>query len=101
MKDPATLSLLLAVFLFFTGVWGLLARWNFLIMLMSVELMLNAVNLTLVTYSRLLGSLHGQVIVFLVITLAAAEAAIGLALLLSLFRRKPPVDTDRLDELSR
>ena len=101
MKDPATLSLLLAVFLFFTGVWGLLARRNFLIMLMSLELMLNAVNLTLVTYSRLLGSLHGQVIVFLVITLAAAEAAIGLALLLSLFRRKPTVDTDRLDELSR
>ncbi|NIM98262.1 MAG: NADH-quinone oxidoreductase subunit NuoK [candidate division Zixibacteria bacterium] len=86
--------LILSAAIFTVGVLGVLARRNILIMFMSIELMLNAVNLALVALSRHLGSLDGQVIVFLVMTVAAAEAAVGLAIIICLFRNKKSVNVD-------
>jgi len=78
--------LVLAAVLFCIGVYGVLARRNGVLVLMSVELMLNAVNLNLIAFSRRLSDLTGQVFSVFVITIAAGEAAIGLALTISLFR---------------
>lgn len=86
--------LILSTTIFTIGVLGVLLRRNILIMFMSVELMLNAVNLALVALSRQLGSLDGQVVVFLVMTVAAAEAAVGLAIIICLFRNKKSVNVD-------
>jgi NADH-quinone oxidoreductase subunit K len=86
--------LILSATIFTIGVLGVLLRRNVLIMFMSIELMLNAVNLALVALSRELGSLDGQVIVFLVMTVAAAEAAVGLAIIICLFRNKKSVNAD-------
>lgn len=82
--------------IFFIGFTGLLVRRNILIILMCVELMLNAVNLTFVTYSKALEHLGGQMSVFFIITVAAAEGAVGLALVISLFRTLRTVDTDEI-----
>ncbi len=76
-----------------------LNRRNVLLMLMSVELMLLAVNMNFVAFSRYLGNVDGQVFVFFVLTVAAAEAAIGLAILVVLFRKRNNIDVDELDEL--
>jgi NADH-quinone oxidoreductase subunit K len=86
--------LILSAAIFTIGVLGVLLRRNILIMFMSIELMLNAVNLAFVALSRHLGSLDGQVIVFLVMTVAAAEAAVGLAIIICLFRNKKSVNVD-------
>jgi NADH-quinone oxidoreductase subunit K len=86
--------LILSATIFTIGVLGVLLRRNILIMFMSIELMLNAVNLAFVALSRHLGSLDGQVIVFLVMTVAAAEAAVGLAIIICLFRNKKSVNID-------
>jgi NADH-quinone oxidoreductase subunit K len=86
--------LILSAAIFTIGVLGVLVRRNILIMFMSIELMLNAVNLAFVALSKHLGSLDGQVIVFLVMTVAAAEAAVGLAIILCLFRNKKSVNVD-------
>jgi NADH-quinone oxidoreductase subunit K len=86
--------LILSATIFTIGVLGVLVRRNVLIMFMSIELMLNAVNLAFVALSRELGSLDGQVIVFLVMTVAAAEAAVGLAIIICLFRNKKSVNAD-------
>jgi NADH-quinone oxidoreductase subunit K len=86
--------MILSVAIFTIGVLGVLVRRNVLVMFMSIELMLNAVNLALVALSRHLGSLDGQVIVFLVMTVAAAEAAVGLAIIICLFRNKKSVNVD-------
>jgi NADH-quinone oxidoreductase subunit K len=86
--------LILSATIFTIGVLGVLLRRNVLIMFMSIELMLNAVNLAFVALSRELGSLDGQVIVFLVMTVAAAEAAVGLAIIICLFRNKKSVNAD-------
>ena len=86
--------LILSATIFTIGVLGVLVRRNILIMFMSIELMLNAVNLALVALSKQLGSLDGQVIVFLVMTVAAAEAAVGLAIIICLFRNKKSVNVD-------
>ncbi len=86
--------LILSATIFSIGVLGVLVRRNILIMFMSIELMLNAVNLAFVALSRHLGSLDGQVIVFLVMTVAAAEAAVGLAIIICLFRNKKSVNVD-------
>jgi len=91
--------LVLSAILFALGVTGVLVRRNVLVVLMSVEVMLNAVNLTLITYSRLLGNVEGQVLVLLVIAVAAAEAAVGLAIVVSLFRHRPTTDVDETDLL--
>jgi NADH-quinone oxidoreductase subunit K len=79
--------LILSAILFVTGMTGVLLRKNILVMLMSVELMLNAVNISFVAFSRFLGNLDGQLIVFFVMTIAAAEAAVGLAITVSIFKR--------------
>jgi NADH-quinone oxidoreductase subunit K len=82
----------LSAVLFTIGVLGVLFRRNVIVILMSVELMLNAVNLTLVAFSQFLGDVAGQILVFFVMSVAAAEAAIGLAIVIALFRRKETVD---------
>jgi NADH-quinone oxidoreductase subunit K len=86
--------LILSAVIFTIGVLGVLLRRNVLVMFMSIELMLNAVNLAFVALSRHLGSVDGQVIVFLVMTVAAAEAAVGLAIIICLFRNKKSVNAD-------
>ncbi len=96
---PASYYLVLSAILFALGVAGVLLRRNALVVLMSVEVMLNAVNLTLITYSRSLGNVEGQILVLLVIAVAAAEAAVGLAIVVSLFRHRPTTDVDEADLL--
>jgi NADH-quinone oxidoreductase subunit K len=86
--------IILSATIFTIGVLGFLVRRNILIMFMSIELMLNAVNLAFVALSRQLSSLDGQVVVFLVMTVAAAEAAVGLAIIICLFRNKKSVNVD-------
>lgn len=85
--------------IFCIGLTGVLIRRNILIVLMSIELMLNAVNLTFVTFSRQLHHMGGQLSVFFVIVVAAAESAVGLALLIALFRNLRTVDTDQIQFL--
>jgi len=80
--------------IFFIGLFGVLVRRNVLILMMCIELMLNAVNLTFVAYARQLGDLSGQMAVFFIITVAAAEAAVGLGLVVALYRTLRTVDTD-------
>jgi NADH-quinone oxidoreductase subunit K len=87
----------LSAAIFAIGVAGVLLRRNILVMFMSIELMLNAVNLTFVTLARRMGSMDGQVIVFFVMTVAAAEAAVGLAIIISIFRNRETVNADELN----
>jgi NADH-quinone oxidoreductase subunit K len=87
----------LSAAIFTIGVAGVLLRRNILIMFMSIELMLNAVNLAFVTMARRMGSMDGQVIVFFVMTVAAAEAAVGLAIIISIFRNRETVNADELN----
>lgn len=94
---PASYYLILAAVLFVLGVIGVLIRRNALVMLMSVELMLAAANLTLVTYSRSLGKTEGQVFVLLVMAVAAAEVAVGLAVVVSLVRHSDTTDVDEIE----
>ncbi len=87
------LALALSAFLFAIGIAGVLLRRNAIIVFMCVELMLNAVNLSFVAFSRMHG-IDGQIVVFFVISVAAAEAAVGLALILAIFRHYESVDLD-------
>jgi NADH-quinone oxidoreductase subunit K len=87
----------LSAAIFTIGVAGVLLRRNILVMFMSIELMLNAVNLAFVTLARRMGSMDGQVIVFFVMTVAAAEAAVGLAIIISIFRNRETVNADELN----
>jgi NADH-quinone oxidoreductase subunit K len=91
--------LVLSAVLFGIGTAGVLARKNIFISLMSLELMLNAVNLSFITFSRIHGELTGQVIVLFVVAVAAAEACVGLAIVIALFRLKETVDVDLFNEL--
>ncbi|HEY2409739.1 MAG TPA: NADH-quinone oxidoreductase subunit NuoK [Polyangiaceae bacterium] len=92
--------LLLSGALFTIGAIGFLVRRNILVQLMCIELMLNAVNLTLVAYNRVhTGDMNGQVFAFFIIAVAAAEAAVGLAIVLSFYRLKSTVESDEADEL--
>lgn len=93
MIQPAQ-YLALAAMLFTTGVVGVLTRRNSIIIFMSIELMLNAVNLTLVTFARMNGNLDGQVLAFFVMIVAAAEVVVGLAIIMSVFRRKASASVD-------
>ena len=79
--------LVLSAILFSLGMAGVLLRRNLIVLLMSIELMLNAVNISFVSFSNFTGKLDGQVMVFFVMTIAAAEAAVGLALAVSIFKR--------------
>ena len=91
---PTSWYLGLAALLFPLGVIGVLIRRNAIVMFMSIELMLNAVNLTLVAYADRHGSTDGQVFAFFVMTVAAAEAAVGLAIILAMFRRRRSTNVD-------
>ena len=88
--------LALGAILFALGGVGLLIRRNPLVMIMCVELMLNAVNLTFVTFGRMLNDISGQVIVFFVLVVAAAEVVVGLGLVVAMSRRRPGADADDL-----
>lgn len=96
---PTTYYVLLSAALFTLGVLGVLVRRNAIVMFMSVELMLNAANLALIAFARQQLSLDGQVMVFFVITVAAAEVAVGLALLVAIFRNKGTTDVDEVSTL--
>lgn len=91
--------LMLAAILFGLGVLGVLIRRNALIVFLSIELMLNSVNLTFVTLSNTLGNIDGQVVVFFVMTVAAAEVAVGLALIVALYRSLGTTDVDKVHAL--
>ncbi len=96
---PAGYYLLLAAALFSIGVVGVLVRRNMIVIFMCIELMLNAVNLTLVAFSRINGNLEGQVLSFFVMVVAAAEVTVGLALIVNLFRLRASIDADDADRL--
>ena len=89
----------LSVVLFAMGALGVLLRRNAIIIFMSIELMLNAANLAFVAFARQLGDLNGQVFVFFVMTVAAAEVAVGLALIVSIFRSKKSINIDEINLL--
>ena len=91
--------LVVAAALFVLGVIGVLTRRNVVIVLMSIELILNAVNLNLVAFSRMWGNLHGQVFSIFVTVDAAAEAAVGLGILIAFFRNKETINVDEIDLL--
>lgn len=96
---PTAHYLALGALLFAIGVMGVLLKRNIITMFMCVELMLNAVNLTFMAFSRHLRHLDGQVFVFFVMIVAAAEAAVGLTLIVVLFRRKQTLDVDQADSM--
>ncbi|HXG58293.1 MAG TPA: NADH-quinone oxidoreductase subunit NuoK [Thermoanaerobaculia bacterium] len=92
--------LMLSATLFAVGLAGVVLRRNFITVLMCIELMLNAVNINLVAFSHRLASLEGQVFTIFVITIAAGEAAIGLAIIIQLYRLKTTVNLDEVKELN-
>ena len=94
MSVPGAWYLGLAAMLFTIGAVGLLVRRNVLVMFMCVELMLNAVNLTFVTFARMLNDIGGQSVVFFVLVVAAAEVVVGLAIIVSIFRRRTDATAD-------
>ena len=96
---PLSHYLTVSAILFMIGTAGVLFRRNAIIIFMCVELMLNAVNLTLIAFSQFLGDQTGQILVFFVMTVAAAEAAVGLAIVISLFRNKQTVDVSKVNIL--
>ena len=96
MSVDGSWYLTLAAALFTIGAVGLLIRRNVLVMFMCVELMLNAVNLTFVTFARMLGDIGGQALVFFVLVVAAAEVVIGLGIIVSIFRRRTDATADDL-----
>ncbi|MBK7447534.1 MAG: NADH-quinone oxidoreductase subunit NuoK [Ignavibacteria bacterium] len=91
--------LITSALLFSIGVAGVLIRRNAIIIFMCIELMLNAINLTFVAFSSYLGNINGQIFVFIVMTVAAAEAAVGLAIVIALFRNKEYVNIDEINIL--
>ena len=96
---PTLYYIILSAVLFTLGVLGVLIRRNALIVFMSIELMLNAANLALVAFAQARHSLGGQILVFFVITVAAAEVAVGLALLVTIFYTKKTTDIDEINSL--
>jgi NADH-quinone oxidoreductase subunit K len=94
---PLDYYIILSAFLFVVGVVGVIASRNLIVMFMSVEIMLNAANLALMAFSRHLQLMDGHVFVFLVMTVAAAEAAVGLAIIIAVFRGRESVDADALN----
>ena len=96
---PVSYYLALSAALFILGILGVILKRNALVIFMSLELMFNAANLAFVTFARLFGDMEGQLFVFFVMTVAAAEVAIGLALMVEIFRSKRSIDTDDLSSL--
>ena len=99
MDAPTTHYLALAAILFAIGAVGVLLRRDVIVVFMSIELMLNAVNLSFVAFARQRWSMDGQVIVFFVMTVAAAEAAVGLAIILANFAQRRTLNADEISEL--
>jgi len=91
--------MVVSAILFALGTFGVLTRRNAIVIFMCIELMLNAVNLTFIALSRQLGNMDGQVFVFFVMTVAAAEAAVGLALMITFFRNKDTIEVDDISLL--
>jgi NADH-quinone oxidoreductase subunit K len=96
---PINYYIILSAILFTIGALGVLIRRNALIIFMSVELMLNAANLAMVAFSSLIQSFSGQIFVFFVIAVAAAEVAVGLALIVEIFKSKHSIDVDQMSSL--
>ena len=96
---PLSAYLFMSAILFTVGVVGVLIRRNPLIIFMSIELMLNAVNLSFIAFSSFYDSADGQMFVFLVLTVAAAEVVVGLAIIVSIFRRRRDIDVDDMNVL--
>jgi NADH-quinone oxidoreductase subunit K len=94
VRTPVAYYLVLSAVLFTFGTIGVLVRRNALIIFMSIELQLNAVNLALVAFSRQIGNLTGQVLAFFSMTVAAAEVVVGLAIIVSLYRKRRSTDVD-------
>ncbi len=99
MPLPINYYLLLSAVLFVIGVVGVLTRRNAIIVYMSIELMLNGVNLTFIAFSRQLNDMGGHVFTFMVMAVAASEAAVGLAIIIALFRNRSSVDVDEVNLL--
>ena len=99
MKVPGSYYLVIAAAMFCIGAIGLLVRRNALVMFMCIELMLNAANLTFVSYAKALDDISGQVIVFFTLVVAAAEVAVGLAIIVAIFRRRQNVTADDVNAL--
>lgn len=99
MVVPLQHILIVSGMLFTLGVLGVLFRKNVIIVFMSIELMLNAVNLAFVAFSRYRGDVNGQVFVFFIMTLAAAEVAVGLAIIISLYRNLRTTDLSEIHEM--
>jgi NADH-quinone oxidoreductase subunit K len=89
----------IAAILFAMGTYGVLTRKNAIVIFMCIELMLNSVNLTFIALSRHLNSMDGQIFVFFVMTVAAAEAAVGLALMIAFYRNRESIDVEEIDML--
>ena len=96
---PVNYYIVLSAILFTIGVVGVLTRRNALIIFMSVELMLNSANLAMVAFSSVLQSFSGQIYVFFVIAVAAAEVAVGLALIVEIFKSKRSIDVDQMNSM--
>jgi NADH-quinone oxidoreductase subunit K len=96
---PQTYYIALSAILFTIGALGVLIRRNALIIFMSVELMLNAANLAFVAFANTFEQMNGQIIVFFVIAVAAAEVAVGLALIVAIFKTKQSIDVDTMSSL--
>jgi len=94
---PFSSYLILSAALFAIGVLGFMLRRNIIVIFMSIELMLNAANLAFVAFSRYLDSMDGQIFVFFVMSVAAAEAAVGLAIIMAVYRTKETVNADELN----
>ena len=96
---PLSSYLIVSAILFAIGTAGVFMRRNLITILLSIEIMLNAVNLSFVAFGRYLGSVDGQIITFFVMTVAAAEAAVGLAIVIGLFRHKESLNPDAFSSL--
>ncbi|MBK8661667.1 MAG: NADH-quinone oxidoreductase subunit NuoK [Ignavibacteriales bacterium] len=96
---PLEYYLILSAFMFVIGVTGVLTRRNAIVVFMSIELMLNSANLTFVAYSSFFGDVIGQLFVFFVMAVAAAEVAIGLAIIIAIFRNKLTINIDEINIL--
>ena len=96
---PLNWYIILSAVMFSIGVFGFLARRNLIVMFISLELMLNAVNISLIAFSHYLQSMNGQILVFFVIVVAAAEAAIGLAILIAFYKNNPTIKVDEINLL--
>ena len=96
---PLNWYIILSAVMFSIGVFGFLSRRNLVIMFICLELMLNSVNISLVAFSHYLQSINGQILVFFVITVAAAEAAIGLSIIIAYYKNNPTIKVDEINIL--